>query len=363
MSTMVTLPPFQVDARIADCALTGMRFQLDGRVSELEQINAGLERDLVSASARRANLRRDLLRAEAARQGLLGHHRVVPRDHLLAAFARSEQVQTQLALVEQELDGIRERVEGVRTQILGVREVSRRVGELDELRGARLDDTGARYERATRQLLQLVDDDHAATVEEVLSGPVERLADAALAVEVAGRRVAEDPANAASEVAHCKSATRSALSEMHRVLFRLRPDGVADEGLVATIRHLVSVSAPRQEVRLQVLGEERRLSQGLELGAFRIAEEAIDNAIEHSSGDAIEVVISFAPDRLTLLIRDDGEGFDVSATEARLGRMRAMGMITMRERAELEGGTLEIRSVPGVGTEVRAIFSALNAAV
>lgn len=356
MSTLVSLPPFQLDARVADCALTAMRFQLGGRVSELDEGAAGLERDLVAAATRRANLRSELRELEGTRQELLEHHRLAPEKHLLACFARSEQVQTRLALAEQEVEALRERTDGVRMQVLSLRELSGRLGELDELRGARLDDVGARYERATRQMLQLVDDDHAATVEEVLAGPVERLADAALAVEVAGRRVSEDRSNAAEEVAHCRSATRIALHDMHRVLFRLRPEGHADEGLVSTLRQLVEVSEVAVTVRFQLLGEERRLDGRLELAAFRIVEEALDNAVEHAGGAAVDVIVSYSPERLTLLIRDGGEGFDVSATEARLGRMRVMGMITMRERAELENGTLEIRSILGVGTEVRAVF-------
>ena len=54
---------------------------------------------------------------------------------------------------------------------------------------------------------------------------------------------------------------------------------------------------------------------------------------------------------------DHGEGFDVGATEARLGRTRSLGLISMRERAENVGGTLEIRSALGAGTEVRAVFN------
>ena len=58
------------------------------------------------------------------------------------------------------------------------------------------------------------------------------------------------------------------------------------------------------------------------------------------------------------MVLDDGEGFDVAATEARLGRSSGLGLVTMRQRAEIEDGQLEVRSVVGEGTEVRATFSA-----
>jgi signal transduction histidine kinase len=61
---------------------------------------------------------------------------------------------------------------------------------------------------------------------------------------------------------------------------------------------------------------------------------------------------------VTAVVKDDGDGFDVTATEARLGRSRALGLIEMRERVRLVGGRLELRSILGLGTEVRATVAA-----
>ncbi len=68
------------------------------------------------------------------------------------------------------------------------------------------------------------------------------------------------------------------------------------------------------------------------------------------------MVLLFQPQRVALVVRDDGEGFDVAATEARLGRGTGLGLITMRQRAEIENGHLEVRSVVGEGTEVQGNF-------
>jgi two-component system sensor histidine kinase UhpB len=92
------------------------------------------------------------------------------------------------------------------------------------------------------------------------------------------------------------------------------------------------------------------------LAAFRVIEEAVDNAVRHSHTKSIAVVMAFANERLVIVVRDDGEGFDVAATEALMGRTHTVGLISMRERAEIAGGTCDVRSVLGVGTEVRAGF-------
>src|SRR5437899_639627 len=59
------------------------------------------------------------------------------------------------------------------------------------------------------------------------------------------------------------------------------------------------------------------------------------------------------PSRVSVVIKDDGQGFDVARTEANLHKNKNLGLLSMRERAELEKGTLEIRSQPGRGTEVK----------
>jgi signal transduction histidine kinase len=61
-------------------------------------------------------------------------------------------------------------------------------------------------------------------------------------------------------------------------------------------------------------------------------------------------------DRVTATIRDDGQGFDITAAEANLARNRNLGLISMRERAELEQGVMDIKTQPGKGTEVRVEF-------
>ena len=80
------------------------------------------------------------------------------------------------------------------------------------------------------------------------------------------------------------------------------------------------------------------------------------NAVTHGRASVVEVVLLFQPQRVAVVVRDDGEGFDVSATEARLGRNRGLGLISMRQRAQIEGGHLEVRSVIGEGTEVKGNF-------
>jgi signal transduction histidine kinase len=88
----------------------------------------------------------------------------------------------------------------------------------------------------------------------------------------------------------------------------------------------------------------------VETACYRVLQEAVTNAIRHARARRIEVVMDADGPELTLEVRDDGCGFDAD------GRPAGLGLLGMRERAELTGGQLDITSRPGEGTTVRACF-------
>ena len=81
--------------------------------------------------------------------------------------------------------------------------------------------------------------------------------------------------------------------------------------------------------------------------------EALVNVRKHARAQNLDVLINIQPQRVSAVIKDDGEGFDLAGVEARLAREPHFGLISMRERADLERGQLEILSQVGRGTEVR----------
>lgn len=103
---------------------------------------------------------------------------------------------------------------------------------------------------------------------------------------------------------------------------------------------------------LEVRGRAVRLKDDLELGLFRIAQEAVRNALRHADARRLRVSLDFTADSVALTVADDGRGFD----HERLGQLGAghFGLIGMAERASLLGGNFEVRSAPGAGTVVSA---------
>ena len=163
------------------------------------------------------------------------------------------------------------------------------------------------------------------------------------------------PADASRDrLAEARELAVRTLGELHRLIFDLRPSVLDDLGLVSAIRWYAERHLePRGiAVRCEFSGFDDRLSPELETALFRVVQEAITNIAKHSGADSVLVQGLAAPDRITFEIEDDGHGFDPASLPPPAARERGLGLLGMRERVELFGGTLELESAPGQGTRI-----------
>jgi signal transduction histidine kinase len=176
-----------------------------------------------------------------------------------------------------------------------------------------------------------------------------------------GRRILDrDPQRAAEAAARIEQAGREALAEMRRLLGVLHPEERAPErepqpgmaGLEALVERARGAGLP---VALHVEGERPELSQGLDLAAYRIVQEALTNALRHAGGAPAEVLVRYGPDAIELEVADRGRGPAAPPGAAAGGAGPAgHGLVGMRERAQLYGGELHAGPRPGGGFTVRA---------
>jgi two-component system, NarL family, sensor histidine kinase UhpB len=144
---------------------------------------------------------------------------------------------------------------------------------------------------------------------------------------------------------------------LRQICLGLRPLELDDFGLPAALRSLMaSVDGPGLNVDFDVQGLTQRYPQAVETAAFRIAQEAVANALRHSGCTKLTVQLHMAPAALRLLVYDDGRGFDLD--EAAMAAMRAhrFGLAGMEERALAAGGQLSLETAPGAGCTVSARF-------
>jgi len=160
-----------------------------------------------------------------------------------------------------------------------------------------------------------------------------------------------DLQRAEENVQQLRQITHDTLQEMRSLIFDLRASALEDIGLVPALRQQMQRwrRPDGPELVLRAIGE-RRLPAEVERGLYRIAQEAIRNAVKHAGAGRIEAVLAMGSEQVALSVTDDGRGFDQASLPA---DRRAFGLIGMKERAQLLNGSIEIVSQPGAGTRVK----------
>jgi PAS domain S-box-containing protein len=142
----------------------------------------------------------------------------------------------------------------------------------------------------------------------------------------------------------------SIIQSIRRISTELRP-AVLDLGLVAAVEWQVQDFHARSGIQCKVrLLTREVVVSGASTAMFRISQEALTNVARHSNATRAEVVLQKQRDRLVLLVRDNGRGFD----QADPSLSKSLGLLGMRERAAILGGQVNISSAPGNGTTVTA---------
>lgn len=139
------------------------------------------------------------------------------------------------------------------------------------------------------------------------------------------------------------------VSEVRRISHKLRPALLEDLGLPAALEHLCREISTQQDggvhtlsVNFQQEGADIALPEHYATALFRIAQEALTNALRHANASSITVALHYACESVALIIQDDGAGFDVDAVQ--LDPQRGIGLRNMTERLEFLGGHLNIHS-------------------
>ncbi|MDO8615254.1 MAG: sensor histidine kinase [Dehalococcoidia bacterium] len=202
-----------------------------------------------------------------------------------------------------------------------------------------------------RQVTQAQEDERLRIARELHDETAQELVLLSRKLEQLKSRVAPDQVQ---DIDGLLTMTRGTIQAVRRYSRDLRPSVLDDLGLRAAIEMVVEDTGHQllKGARLQVTGRERRLDGPLELALFRIAQEALRNVEKHSAATMATVDLHFGGDEITLSVADDGHGFSPATNMSDLIRSGRLGLVGMKERAELVGGTFELRSDREGGTRV-----------
>jgi signal transduction histidine kinase len=167
-----------------------------------------------------------------------------------------------------------------------------------------------------------------------------------------------DPAHAREMLGQSLSMTRTGLVEARRAIGSLRAAPLEDLGLTLAITSLAESVASRAGLALDIHapGPITGLTPEVEHALYRIADEAMNNAVRHAQARHLSVrLMETGPDEVRLVVADDGRGFDPASVD---GNNDHYGLKGLKERAELIGAALEVHSAPGQGATVEVTVGA-----
>jgi two-component system sensor histidine kinase DegS len=184
------------------------------------------------------------------------------------------------------------------------------------------------------------------------SGPAQVLANAALEIETCLGLMDEQPQAAREGLTALMHELRAGLEELRGLVVELQPPLLDELGLAAGLQKYAAHFSKRTGIAVTLIGVNtftERLPATLELSVFRIAQEAFENVHQHAHAQRLQLELKRTDDQLKMIVTDDGKGFESQPAKT---AERRLGLVAMRDRADLLGGTLQVFSEPGQGVQV-----------
>jgi two-component system sensor histidine kinase DegS len=311
-------------------------------IHKLEREMAELEALIPQLEESRTKTHDDLAKAEVVRRHVARNPERFSPHERENVF---EDIQTR-AMRQQKLETT---LEAARERLRLLEEV------LQELRAS--EDEKLPANSSALEVYQAVEAERLRIARDLHDGPAQVFQNLVLEADIMERLLRRDPALLANELQDFKNSVRNAVADMRRFMFELRPISLDDLGLIATMRRLTSEYQDRSGItcRFNVTGTEKRLAPEIEEALYWIIQEALTNVQRHAKARLVEVNVDIQPEQVALRVIDDGVGFDPRSYQQAAGR-RKLGVLGMKERSTAVGGSLEVRSQPGSGTEVAAVF-------
>ena len=296
-------------------------------------------------------------------------------DKIRASYEAVKDVQVRLALVKEkefqsrrQRDRLEIRLRGMEQTLLMAERLATKLGTVVGYLTSQISNVVAQMDIASKnkflgvQIIKAQEDERLRVSREIHDGPAQEMPNLIYQASICERLVDTRPEEAKAGLQELRRQIRTCLADVRQIIFDMRPMSLDDLGLVPALRQLVSKLEERKVLKtdFQVNGKERALEKHVEVTLFRIIQEGLNNIHRHAGVSEGRLRLLFSPNDLSILISDEGRGFDMEETE----EMRKsgtgnghFGILGMEERAKLIGASLNVISNPGEGTKIHVKFS------
>ena len=290
-------------------------------------------------------------------------------EDIKEAYKKAEDLKIQLILKEQEERRIREERNRLELKYKAQQKLVKKAESVVAHMGAVLDylragvmgiDGLAEDVRKTRYLgyriIKATEEERSRLVREIHDVPIQAMVNMGIRLELCMQVLDKDIDKARNHIKELKEQVNINIQDLRKIIYNLRPMSLDDLGLTATIEKLLADFEKDTGIKtgFRLIGKPVEIRELVQIALFRIIQEAFNNIKRHSKAKRVTVKFEFTEQHISLLIIDDGIGFDIDNVESRNEDDRCFGIMSMRERVELLQGYMEINAKKGQGTSIFA---------
>ncbi|KKI89235.1 histidine kinase [Bacillus sp. SA1-12] len=373
----------KIDSKVLDEVLDKMIQTVDGSKDEIFQIGEQSRQQYESLVVELKDIKSQVskvieegdqleVHARSARNRLSEvskNFKQFSEDQIREAYEKAHKLQVQLTMMQQHEKQLRDRRDDLERRLLGLQEIIERSHSLvsqitvvlnylnRDIRqvGILLEDAQQKQDFGLR-IIEAQEEERKRVSREIHDGPAQMLANVMMRSELIERIYRERGADEGfKEIRNLRQNVRNALYEVRRIIYDLRPMALDDLGLIPTLRKYMNTieeyNNGKTKIHFESLGclEAKRLSPRFEVALFRLAQEAVTNALKHAEATEISVKVEAAEETFTMVIKDNGKGFSLDQFKGKKDK-KSFGLIGMKERVDLLEGKMTIDSKIGLGT-------------
>lgn len=374
--------PIKLDSKLLDEIIDKMIHTVDSSKDEIFQIGEQSRQQYESLVEELADIKRQVsivieegdkleVHSRIARNRLAQvskHFKQFSEDEIREAYEKAHKLQVDLSMMQQHEKQLRDRRDDLERRLLGLQEIIERSETLvsqitvvlnylnRDLRqvGILLEDAQQKQDFGLR-IIEAQEEERKRVSREIHDGPAQMLANVMMRSELIERIFRErGTEDGFKEIRNLRDNVRNALYEVRRIIYDLRPMALDDLGLIPTLKKYLNTIEEydgKTKILFHSIGclSDIRLPPRFEVALFRLAQEAVTNAIKHAEATEINVRVEVEDDYISMIIKDNGKGFNVKTVKENRDK-KSFGLIGMKERVELLEGKITVDSKKGLGT-------------
>lgn len=281
----------------------------------------------------------------------------VPRQDIKEIYNAAQEAQMRLFMMRGQVEQLQSRQENLKRYAESLRKILDVSGTLIAASEVSDHRDSTVSESETSGIIKIItaqESERQRVANQLHDGPAQSLTNLILQAEICERLFDTNPVRARTELSELKQAVTNTFQKVREFIFDLRPMMLDDLGVAPTLKKSVEAFEQKTNIACNVTisGRDQRLPPHAEVTIFRIIQGLLKNVRDHANATHVQITFNVSEDRATVIVEDDGSGFDVVEALTASHQRKTIGLSSAQEQVEMLGGQIQIDSTLGKGSRI-----------